>query len=72
MEELKNTQPEVQHTEVSNRSTMEQLVQEGEALETREKSLGIWQSVKRHKIALVYSRFSIGFQQTLRRHLIRS
>ena len=41
MEELKDTLPEVRHTKVSNRRTMEQLVQEGEALETRERA---WES----------------------------
>ena len=51
---------------------MEQLVREGEALEVKEKEFGIWQTVKQHKIALVYSRFSIGSYQPLRRHLTAS
>jgi hypothetical protein len=61
MEELKVTLPDALHTEVSNRIRNEQLVQEGKALEAREKKLGVWQIVKQHKIALVYSTFSIGF-----------
>ena len=72
MEELKDILPDVQHTEISNRITMEQLVQDGEALEAKEKEFGIWQTVKQHKIALVYSRFPIGFEHVLRRLLTTS
>ena len=57
MEELKDTLPHVRHTEISNRITMEQLVQEGDALEAREKKFGIWEAVNQHKVALVHSRF---------------
>jgi hypothetical protein len=45
------------HMEISNESTNIQLAREGEVLEAREKAYGIWQSVKVHKMALVYSTF---------------
>jgi hypothetical protein len=45
------------HMETSKESTTAQLAREGEALEVLEKGYGIWQSVKMHKTALVYSRF---------------
>ena len=43
--------------ETSKESTNVQLAREGEALEVLEKAYGIWQSVKVHKMALVYSMF---------------
>jgi hypothetical protein len=61
MEESNDSQPKVQQTDVSSRITMEQLVHEGEVLEAREKKLGVWETVRQHKIALVYSGSSIGF-----------
>jgi hypothetical protein len=47
------------HMETSKESTKGQLAREGEALEVLENGYGIWQSVKMHKTALVYSRFWI-------------
>lgn len=63
MEELKDILPEVRHTEFLNHTSMEQLVREGEALEASEKSLGIWQSMRQHKRALLYSKSSISVRQ---------
>ena len=61
MEEVKRISPDVRQAEISKRSVMDQLVWEGEALEAREKKVGIWETAAKHKMALVYSRFSIGF-----------
>lgn len=41
-----------------------QLALQGEALEALEKTYGIWQSVKLHKTALVYSTLKSTFQNT--------
>jgi hypothetical protein len=58
MEDLKDTEFKgAIHMETSKESTNGQLTREGEALEVLEKGYGIWQSMKMHKMALVYSRF---------------
>jgi hypothetical protein len=59
MEELKDTLGEVRHREISDRMPMEQLIREGEALEEREKTQGVWRSMAQHKRALVYSKSAI-------------
>lgn len=43
--------------QVESRSTEDELARQGEALEAAEKTLGLWQAIKLHKMALVYSQF---------------
>jgi len=51
---------EVTGMEVSNPSAeqQEELARRGEEIEVLEKSYGIWQSVKTHRMALVYSKLT--------------
>jgi hypothetical protein len=50
---------QVKDMEVSNPSAeqQEELGRRGEEIEVLEKSYGIWQSVKAHRMALVYSKY---------------
>jgi hypothetical protein len=54
MESLKAIE-DVGHTVELDSREQRQLALQGEALEALEKTYGIWQSVKLHKTALVYS-----------------
>ena len=65
MEELKDHMPEMRHTEGSDGIPVEQRIREGEELEAREKRMGIWESMKQHRRALVFSKPSITVSYSL-------
>ena len=50
----KLTRVEVQHVVDATNSTQNELARLGEELENIERRLGVWESCKKHKIALLY------------------